>query len=1123
MKKKLELFIPGRFSPWLKKTLFYMKLSYLLLVLSAFQTFASVSYSQNATLSLKINSATVTEVLQKIEDQSEYYFLYSSKVIDVNRRVSVNLNNVKIEKILNGIFEGTSTSFRIDGRLIVLQNSPDEVQRLLLQALAVRGSVKNAQGQPLPGVTVAVKGTTTGTITDGDGNFSLTGVPNDASLIFSFVGMKTTEVAVGGQSRIDVTLEEETIGLEEVVAVGYGTVRKKDVTGSVSSVSGDRLSETATFSTAQALQGKAAGVVVQRTNAKPGEDPKVMIRGNRSLKATNDPLYVVDGIPLVVGMSEISQSDIESIDILKDASATAIYGSRGANGVVLITTKKGKAGKVVVDYNAYFGIEKAAKKIDLFNGPEWVEFIREAYRTAGKYPAEPTYAMDLTMIPVGQENDPAGIAYKIQNAYDEDGSWHPERLKSTDWMDAVLRTGQIMNHEVSVRGGTDKLRVLASATYYDEKGVVKTQDYSRYSIRVNFDWKLSDIFTLGGQTQFSHYERSDGPNVFDGVKSLSPLANIYNEEGELINRPGNDPQLWNAVLNLTEAKVEYRKDRYLGSYYLEVNLPFDFRFRSNFGLDVGPYYDQRFYGSRSSDRQGGNPRAENGSDTRTMYTWENLLYWNKTLNDHRFGLTLLQSIQQEKYEKTRINVLDLPYESQEWYNVGSAPTISSVESEFTKWQLASFMGRINYSYKDRYLITASARYDGSSRLAEGNKWVLFPSAALAWRISEEDFMQGSSLDNLKLRVGFGITGNTSIDPYKTSGNLDYARYNFGSNNVMAFYQNEMPNSELTWEKTNQWNAGIDFGFLGNRINGVIDLYLQNTDDLLMDRQLPQVSGFNSVVANIGKTRNKGIEITLNTQNFSRGDFKWNTSLIFARNKEEIVELYGGKNDDVGNKWFIGKPLSVYYDYKFAGIWQLNEKEEAAKYGSSFIPGTIKVEDRNDDDKITQEDRVVIGSSRPKFTASLSNHMDFKNFDLNFFLNASYGNMLEFDRNMSFNGRYNSTKVNYWKVTEYDADGTAVASNGSNEAPRPNNGVENPAYRDAMNYFKASFLRLSNATLGYTIPSALTDRARISRLRFYVSVQNVFCITDYPGTDPESGEDFNAPMPRTFLFGINLSL
>ena len=893
-----------------------MKLTSLFILMGIIQSVALNSYSQSTKLSIELKNVSVVDALRTIEDQSEFYFVYNKDAIDLERKISLQVKNLRIDEILERLFEDTNVSYRVADRHVILSTF-QETQG----GKTITGKVTDVAGNPLPGVTVIVQGTTHGAITDLSGFYTLSDVPANGVLSFSFVGMKSHEISVAGKTYIDVVMTEESIGLEEVIAVGYGTVKKKDLTGSVSSVNNEKLMERAAFSAAQALQGRAAGVVVQQTDAKPGSDAKIMIRGNRSLKATNDPLYVVDGVPLVVGLSEISQSDIESIDILKDASATAIYGSRGANGVVLITTKKGKAGKAVIEYNAYFGLEKPANMVELFDGAEWVEFVREAYRTAGKYPANPTYAMDVTMIPVGQENDPTGIAYKIQSAYDEDGSWHPERLQSTDWTDAVLRTGQITNHEVSVRGGTEKLKVLASATYFDEKGIVKTQDYSRYSVRVNFDWNLNDVVTLGGQTQFSHFDRNDGPNVFDGVKSLSPLANIYNEAGDLINRPGNDPQLWNPVLNLTEATVQYKKDRYLGSYYMEVKLPFDFKFRSNFGLDFGPYFDQRFYAARSSDRQGGNPRAENGGDSRTMYTWENLLYWNKTLKSHTINMTFLQSIQQEKFEKWRINVLNLPYESQLWHNVGSAPTISSVESNYTKWQLASFMGRINYSFKDKYLLTASARYDGSSRLAPGKKWVLFPSAALAWRLTEEGFLKDSDfLTNLKLRAGFGITGNTAIDPYKTAGNLAYARYNYGSSNVMAFYQNEMPNYDLSWEKTEQWNAGVDFGLFKNRINGVVDVYLQNTKDLLMDRQLPQVAGFNSVVYNVGKTRNKGIEVTLNTENFSGKKFRWTSDFIFARNIEEIVELYGGKNDDIGNKWFIGHPLQVYYDYKFLGIW-----------------------------------------------------------------------------------------------------------------------------------------------------------------------------------------------------------
>jgi len=991
--------------------------------------------------------------------------------------------------------------------------------------IKVTGTVTSkTDGQAIPGVNVVLKGTTVGVITNIDGAFTLE-VPNtNAILVFSFVGFIQQEVKVDGKTQFNVVLEEENLNVEQVVVVGYGTVKKKDLTGSVSSVSNAKLMEKASFSAAQALQGKAAGVVIQQKDSKPGADATVMIRGNRSLKATNDPLYVVDGMPLVVGLSEISQSDIETIDILKDASATAIYGARGANGVVLITTKKGKEGKAVVDYNSYYGVQKAANMVDVFNGSEWVDFIREAYIKAGKLPAVPTFDTDKLMIPVGQENDPAGIAFKMQNAYDPDGSWHGDRLQTTDWLGEAMRTGTITNHEISIRGGTEKLKVMASATYFNQKGLLKTQDYSRYSARVNFDWNLTDKVTIGGQTQFSHFDRNDGPNAFNDVIRLSPLANIYNADGVMFNRPGNDPQIWNPLLDIENATVKYRKDRFMGSYYAEIKLPFDFKFRTNFGLDVGPYYDQRFYASRSSDRQGGIARAENGGDTRTMFTWENLLFWNKTINKHTFGFTGLQSIQQEKYESHRINVLNLPYETQKWYNVGSSPTISSVSSNFTKWQLASFMARINYSFNDRYLLTASIRDDGSSRLAEGNKWVMFPSAAFAWRASEESFIKGiETISNLKFRVGFGITANTAIDPYKTGGNLDYARYNYGSTNVMAFYQNEMPNPNLGWETTKSWNAGVDFGLFNGRVSGIVDVYLQNTSDLLMDRQLPQTSGFNSVVYNIGKTRNKGVEVTINTQNVKKKDFSWSTDFIFARNKEEIVELYGGTKDDVGNSWFIGQPLSVYFDYKALGIWQLGEEAEMAKFGSTFKPGDIKIQDTNGDYKITEADRVILGTQRPTFTANIANYINYKDFDFNFSLNGSYGNMLNFDRGLSFNGRYNSIKVNYWKVTAYDASGNATASNGSNDAPRPNNGIENPAYRSSLNYFEASFIRLSDVTLGYTLPKNLIKRVGITKLRLYVTVQNGFCITKFPGTDPESGANFNVPAPRTFMFGINMSL
>lgn len=994
----------------------------------------------------------------------------------------------------------------------------------ILAQKTVTGVIKDVSGEPIIGANVIQQGTTNGIITDIDGNFSLT-VPNlNVTLSISYIGYQSINFPLKGQQNVMVTLKEDLQNLDEIVVVGYGVSRKRDLTGSVASVKGEKLQERASFSTAQAMQGRAAGVTVMQTSAKPGEDASVRIRGNRSLKATNDPLYVVDGIPIVTSLSEFSPSDIESIEILKDASATAIYGSRGANGVVLITTKKGKDGKTEIDYNGYFGLQQAARTIDMMSGAEWVELVREANRATTKntpYPLIPTLDWDRK---IGYFASDPNVFSKIENSYDENGVWHPDRVASTDWTKEALQIAPIHNHEVSVRGGTDKIKMLASATYFGQEGIVKGQDYKRYSIRVNFDWTLNKYLTLGGQTQFSHTDRKNGTNLYGDAKGVYPLADIYDENGNYnTGRPGNDPQLWNYFLNLDNVKRNYKKDRFLGSYYLQAKLPFDINFRSNVGIDIGSYYDPEFFGSLSSDRSGSAARAQNSGDNRRLYTWENLLYYNKTFKkDHTLGVTFLQSIQQETFESYKTKVKDLPYENQLWYNVGSAQTIESVESKYTKWALASFMGRINYNLKDKYLLTISARYDGSSRLADGNKWVLFPSAALAWRMKEEAFLQHVGfLSNLKLRLGWGITGNTAIDPYKTQGSLDIGRYSYGSTGVLSFYQNEMPNPRLGWEKTEQWNAGIDFGFFNGRIGGTIDVYLQNTKELLMDRQLPIVSGFGNVTTNVGKIRNKGVEVSLNTLNIDTKDFKWTTDWMFATNKEEIVELYNGKVDDEGNKWFIGQPVKVHYDYKADGIWQLEDKAELEKWNGNFKPGEIKLVDKDGNYKITSEDRFVLGQEEPKFTFSIGNNFQYKNFDFNFFLNAALGQMKKFDRNWSLNGRYNCAQVNYWRIIGEDENGNPI-SNKSNEAPRPNRDFENPNYKDALYFDNASFLRIGQVTLGYTLPKSIMQKAGIQKLRVYTTVQNAYVFTGYDGTDPESGESFNEPMPRTYLLGVNLT-
>jgi TonB-linked SusC/RagA family outer membrane protein len=993
----------------------------------------------------------------------------------------------------------------------------------------VSGTVIDADGVPVIGANIMEAGTSNGTISDVEGAFSLTVAGANATLNISFIGYQSVIYPLNGQSLISVVLKEDLQNLDEIVVVGYGTVRKRDLTGSVASVKGEKLHETASFSTIQALQGQAAGISVMRTNSTPGGSTAIRIRGNRSLKATNDPLYVVDGIPIVVGLDELSGSDIESIDILKDASATAIYGSRGANGVILITTKKGKAGQSQIDYNGYYGLQQASRTVDVMNGAEWVELVREANRATTRttpYPLVPTLDWDRQ---VGYFTADPTIFGKIQAGYDEQGVWHPERVPYTDWTSEALQTAPIQNHEVNVRGGTEKIKLSASATWFSQDGVVKGQDYNRYSVRVNFDWELNSYATLGAQTNFSHFNRNAGSNIYHDSRSVYPLADIYDESGRYVtSRPGNDPQLWNYFLNLDNRQRKQEKDRFFGSYYLELKLPFDIRYRSNVGIDIGPYYDNEFYGALSSDRSGSPARAINRKDNRRMYTWENLLMYNRTFNMiHNLGLTFLQSIQEETQETSSINVRDLPYESQLWHNAGSAETIESVASNYVRWRLASFMGRVNYSLMDKYLLTVSARYDGSSRLATGHKWVLFPSAAFAWRIKEESFLEDVDvLSNLKLRVGYGVTGNTAIDPYKTQGNLSYGRYTYDTQGVLSFYQNEMPNPYLMWEKTSQWNAGLDFGFIDGRIGGMIDFYYQQTNDLLMDRQLPIASGFGGVTSNIGKIENRGIEVTINSVNIDRKGFRWTSDFMVSANREEISELYNGREDDDGNGWFIGQPVKVYYDYKADGIWQLEDAEELAKWGGVFKPGEVKVVDKNGDYKITSEDRFILGQVEPKFNLSLSNYFNYRNLDFNFSFYGAFGQMRKFERNWSLNGRYNCARVDFWRIIGEDANGNPI-SNGSNEAPRPNRDFENPNYIDALYYSNASFLRLQQITLGYTIPAAVVRKAGISKCRIYGTVQNAYVFTRFPGIDPELGNKddnrgFNEPVPRTFIVGLNLS-
>ncbi|MFT3825328.1 MAG: TonB-dependent receptor [Chitinophagaceae bacterium] len=993
------------------------------------------------------------------------------------------------------------------------------------------GIVTTESGEALSGVSVTVTSADQkekqSLSTNEKGVFTVTGLiaKTKYSLSFSHVGyepyqVKSFEVKAGVNNSLIVRMKEAAAGLNEIVVIGYGAVKKRDVTGAISSLKSDKIAEVAASDATGVLQGRVSGVLVQAQTWKPGNPMQVRIRGNRSINGDNEPLYVVDGIPFVDAINQISPNDIESIEVLKDASATAIYGNRGANGVILISTKKGKKGKTVVEYNGYYGPQVNRALPELMNAAEFVEYSREAQRNSlgGTYDAKPDKARDFAneqLVATSYMNE------NMQRAW-ESGTYDPSKLRSTDWISYGLRTGLMQDHQASVRGGSEPTKFLLSADYFNNKGVVRDQDYTRYSVRINAEHKVASFITLGTQTVYSRSMQNAGwDDVFDGygLKSFNPLASPYEADGTtLALYPTNNTRTPNPITNFGKTKRVRNLDRFLGNYYAEVSFLRDFNFRSNLGLDYRARQNQDFNAKNTASAGGEAPSsAVTGTARNFMYTLENILSYNKTIGDHSIYATAVQSIQAEKLEETNISVKDLPYDDQQYYNVGSALTINGVSSKLSKWSLASFMGRLNYGYKGKYLATVSARYDGSSRLADGRKWVLFPSVALAWRLKNEDFLKNSNVVNdLKLRLGWGKTGNSGVDPYKTWGSLSTVRYVFGNTSTLGYTPVEMINPSLTWETTAQYNAGVDFSLFNNRVSGSVEVYHQNTYDLLMNRQLPTASGFSYILSNVGKTRNQGIELTLNTLNMRTKNFEWRSDWIFSMNKEEIVELYNGKQDDVGALWFIGKPIKVSYDLGFNGIWQNTDvdKAEMAKYnanGSTFKAGDIRPLDRNKDYKIDANDRYIIGQQNPKWTASWGSNFRYKNFDASVFLVGMFGQTIAHDLDMRFDGRYNQPKLDYW---------TPV--NPSNKYPRPLLGTASVNYLSTLNYYSGSFVRVRNISLGYSLPQSFLRKASVNKFRLYASVQNPFLFTNFPGTDPEGATGFNEPSVVTYMFGVNLS-
>ncbi len=964
----------------------------------------------------------------------------------------------------------------------------------------ITGTVKGDDGMELPGVTILIKGTNTGTATDAFGAYSID-APANSVLHFSYVGYVAQDVSVGTRTIIDVSMALDAAALEEVVVIGYGTVRKSQSTGAISSIKSKDITDLPITNTQQALQGRIAGVDVMQAGSKPGTQPRVVIRGRRSFNASNDPLYVLDGIPLATGTGDINPNDVASMEVLKDASATAIYGARGANGVVLITSKRGTSGEPRVFYDAYYGVSKAHDIIKLMDGTQFANTKREAYRrTDGSIP------------------DDAAIFTQVELESIASG-------RTTDYVDGMLQNGNTMNHQIGFAGGNDRSQFYMSLNYFKDNGIIPNQNYNRNVLRVNLDHNITDNFKIG-LSSFMNYSVRNGEsfNPLGGAFRENPLGQPYNEDGSLNFLPTEDGLRSNPFSELVDGAIvnKRRSNRMFAGLYAEWNILEGLKYRFNFGPDFRIDKYDNFQGTYTNARRLAPAAGSTDNATSFNYTVENILSYDKPLfGNHNLNLTAVQSLQKDNFETNGISVSGIPSETQQFHSLGTASIINSVNSNLSQWTILSYMGRINYSINNKYLLTATLRGDGSSRFGSNTKWGYFPGIALAWNMAEEGFIQSiDAIDLMKLRVSYGSIGNQAINPYQTQGLLTQTAYNFGDAAAFGYGPNTIGNPDLKWETSTTANVGIDFSLFQGRIYGSLEYYSTNTKDLLLSRNLPPSIGFTQVTTNIGKTRNTGFEGTISTVNVNKGGFIWSTDFTFFTNKEEIVELYGGTEDDIGNGWFIGQPLSVIFDYEKQGIWQTSEAELAKSFGG--VPGEIRIVDQNADGKINADDRVIQGSGVPKFSGGITNRLKYKNFDFSAFVYARIGQKIRSsyhtDNNTLF-GRYNNIIVDYWTPT-----------NPSNAFPKPNQNQEFPKWNSSLNIFDGSFVKVRNINLGYNFDEASAQRMGLHSFRLYTSLQQPFIfssfISQYSGSDPETDIDASlngnvSPATWTATFGINV--
>lgn len=999
------------------------------------------------------------------------------------------------------------------------------------QSKKVSGSVSDATG-PLIGATVMEKGTSNGVITDMDGNFNISVKPG-ATLVISYVGYITKEVPVNGKTSLNVTLQEEGNQLNDVVVIGYGTQRKEAVTGSVANVKGDLMREVPGADITNALQGRVAGVQMTQTSSQPGASMQIRIRGTRSLTASNDPLVVLDGIPFAGTISDIDPNSIKSMDILKDASATAIYGSRGANGVILITTYKGsKEQRPTISYNAYIGAKTLFARYPMMNAEQFTKL--------------------------------RNYANKFQYGTNEI-AWGEEGAVDNDWQDRLFTTGITTNHDMSISGGSAKGSYNFGISYFRDEAVIPTQNFSRYAMHAAIDQEIGNYVKLGFSSNTNYSVTNNTDISLYNTLSMTPIANdISAADGSRLERVNmaSDDQ-WVYTKETIKNLGDKHKDQALAfgtynNFYGEVKIPGvdGLKYRLNLGLnyrtyDYGNYVGEGVFSNTANSES----HATTKDQKTTNWAIENVISYDKTWGKHTINAVALYSAEQTIYRQTYMYGLDIPNDMFQYFNIGYAKTITVDPSKqiYYKSGLQSLMGRVMYNYDNKYMLSVAFRSDGSSRLATGHKWHTYPAVSVGWNIANENFMKNVKwVDNLKLRVGYGETSNQSVNPYSTLGSLSTRPYNFGSSSngyAVGMYVSSLPNSELGWEYSKNWNFGLDFSLFNGRLSGTAEYYIQNTEDLLMSVNLPSTSGVSSYMANVGKTRNKGFELSLNgTIIENKNGWTWEAGLNFTTNKNELVELASGATRDESNWWFVGQPINVIYDYQKIGIWQTDEEEARKIAEPGGNAGMIKIKYNGDYDEkglptraYSEADRQIMKVD-PDWEGGFNTRVAYKNWDLSLVASYRHGGTListiygtQGYLNM-LTGRRNNVDVDYW-----------TEDNPTNAYPKPG-GIEssnNPKYGNSLAYFSGSYLKVRTITLGYNFKGAWMKKVGISKLRLYATVQNPFVLFspyhNESGMDPETNSygnenqavtsfyksnllvvGYNTPATRNYLFGLNVT-